>query len=346
MDEIVRVGIAGLGRSGWNIHALTLESLPEMYQVVAGCDLDPERRQEMCARFGCQVYSDFIELLQDEDVELVVVAVPSHQHCQYAVQAMQAGKTVVIEKPMATSLEEVDHMLAAARQTGQLMTVYQNYRFSADFMKIRDVIESGKLGRIVLVRIARHGFYRRWDWQTLKEFGGGQLNIAGSHLVDQALFFLPDQELQVFCQIETTPLWSGDADGHVKIVLNGEAGPAVDIEITCTCAYPQPTWLVMGTLGSLSGTATSLKWKYIRPEDLVPRQVVREAAPDRKYYNFETLPWHEETCDLSGDQAGEDKRFYRELYNTLRLQAPLAVTPESVRREIMVLDRCRQLSST
>jgi len=341
-DPVVRVGIVGLGRSGWKIHAHTIARLGDKYRVVAVCDPDPQRQQEARDKFGCRAYADFAEILRDPDAELLVIASPSHLHADYAIRAMQAGKAVIVEKPMATSLADVDRMIAVSKATGRLLTVFQNYRYSADFLKAREVINSGKLGRILLVRLAWHGFYRRWDWQTLKEYGGGQLNIVASHVVDRALVLLGDREPKVFCHAETTPLWSGDAEGHVKIILQAEGAPMIDIEITCACPYPQDRWIIMGTQGGLSGTEDKMRWKYLDPRLLVPRPLTREPIPDRTYFGREPLPWIEESCDLSADLDNGDARYYLDLYRCLREGAPLPVTPESVRREIAVLDECRR----
>lgn len=339
---VVRVGIAGLGRSGWSIHALTLEKLADKFQVAAVCDADAGRQREARERLGCRAYAQFRELLQDDAVELVVVAVPSHLHAAYACEALRAGKHVMVEKPMAASVQEVDEMIAVARQTGRRLTVFQNYRYAADCRKVREVIESGKLGRVVLIRMAWHGFSRRWDWQTLKEFNGGQLNNTGAHAVDLALRFFADVEPEVTCHAERTPLWSGDAESHAKIILRAPGRPMIDIELTCACAYPQERWLVMGTQGGLSGSAKKLCWKYLDPQALPPRPVTREPTPDRSYQGNEPLPWREEVCDLTANPKDADQRLYLDLFETLRHGAPLAITPESVRRTIAVLEACHR----
>ncbi|HLZ07911.1 MAG TPA: Gfo/Idh/MocA family oxidoreductase, partial [Chloroflexota bacterium] len=105
-DRIVRVGIAGLGRSGWNIHVTTLEQLPEQFRVVAVCDVDPARRSEAETRLSCRSYAEFGELVRDREIDLVVVAGPSHLHSRQAIHALRAGKDVLVEKPFATSLRE------------------------------------------------------------------------------------------------------------------------------------------------------------------------------------------------------------------------------------------------
>ena len=344
VDPIVRVGIAGLGRSGWNIHAHTLAPLSDMYKVVAVCDPNLVRQNEAVDTLGCRAYAGVESLLEDHEVELLVVASPSHFHADYSIRGLQAGKKVIVEKPMATSLADVDRMIAASRATGQLLTVFQNYRYSSDFIKAREVIDSGKLGRILLIRLAWHDFYRRWDWQTLKEYGGGQLNIVASHVVDRALVLLGDREPKVTCYAQATPLWMGDAESHVKIILQAENAPLIDIEITCACPYPQDRWTIMGTQGGLTGTIDRMRWKYFNPQVAVPRPLTREPIPDRTYFGLEPLPWVEETADLTADEPNGDKRYYLDLYRCLREGAPLPVTPESVRREIAVLEECRRQS--
>ena len=341
--SVVPVGIAGLGRSGWGIHVPTLEAMKEQYRVVSVQDPNADRQAEARARLGCRTHSGFADLLADDEVELVVLATPSHLHADQAVAAMRASKHVIVEKPFAVDLTGADRMVAAAEEIGRILTGSQNYRYVADFLKIREVIASGVLGRIVQVRINWHWFRRRWDWQTLKEFGGGSLNNDGSHALDQALLLLGDVEpVEVFCHMERTPLSSGDADDHVKIVLKAPGAPVVDLESSNAVAYPQEMWLVMGTQGGLAGSHSELRWRYFDPKALPARPVSKEPTPDRSY-NREQLPWVEEKADLRESHIESNKRLYRDLYATLREGAPLAVTPASIRRQIALLEKCREL---
>jgi len=231
--------------------------------------------------------------------------------------------------------------IAAAQQTGRTLTCHQNSRYSPDFLKVRDVIASGKLGQILTIRIAWHGFSRRWDWQTLKEFGGGMLNNNGSHAIDLALLLMGEVEPEVCCQRVSTPLSSGDADDHVKVVLQAPGAPVLDVEITSACAYAQDAWLVMGTQGSLAGSRSQLRWKYVDPGQLPDRPVDRRPTPDRSY-NREQLSWTEETWDPSQEQYPHATRqIYRELYAAIREGAPLAISLPGLLRQSRVLQQCR-----
>ena len=150
-------------------------------------------------------------------------------------------------------------MIAVAEETGRILTVHQNLRYAADFVTVRKVIASDILGRIIEIRIHNGGFDRRWDWQTLKRYGGGALNNSGPHFIDMGMLLIDDPEPTVFCHMEATPLYAGDADSHVKVVLKPkpkafatasaahlqkpEQGPLVEINITTACAFPQPNFL-------------------------------------------------------------------------------------------------------
>ena len=104
----------------------------------------------------------------------------------------------------------------------------------------------------------------------------------------------------------------------------------------------QPLWHVMGTAGGLVGTNDALHWKYVDFSRLPPRPVERAPTPDRSY-NTEELQWCEERWKAPPDLPSTQVHFDRDLYYSLRESAPLVVTPESVRRQIEVLEKCRQL---
>lgn len=339
----IRVGVIGLGRSGWNIHALTLETLPEHFAVTAVSDPDANRRNEAEQRFGCRAYEGVESLLADDALELIVVASPSQDHAEHSIAAMEAGRDVVCEKPFALSSEEADRVIATSQRTGQVIAPFQNRRYDPSFQQVKRVIDSGVLGRIVMIRIVAHNFSRRWDWQTLKRFGGGSLNNTGPHFLDQALELFGEGEPEVFCQMDRA-LTLGDADDHAKVILHGEGHPSVEVEITAACAYPQDMWLVMGTRGGLRGGGKRLDWRWVDFEQLSAREVELAPTPDRSY-NREQLPWQSDSWEPDPDKAVPlAEQFYRDLYATLRERAPLTITPESVRRQIAVLERCHEMS--
>jgi scyllo-inositol 2-dehydrogenase (NADP+) len=270
------------------------------------------------------------------------VALPSHLHAPATLAAVEHGKHVICEKPMATSLADADIMIAAAQASGQVLTVFHQRRYNPDFVKVREIIDSGILGRIVQIRLTESRFSRRWDWQTLQKFGGGTLNNTGPHYLDLALQLFGPGEPEVFCSLDRT-LTLGDADDHFKLVLKAPGAPIVDVEITSACAFPTDTWLVMGTQGGLAGTTRSLRWRWIESDSLPPRTLDLNPIPDRSY-NRDTFEWHEDSWEIEGTQQDAYTGFYRDLYATIRHGAPLVVTPESARRVMWLIDRCHALA--
>lgn len=337
----IGIGIAGLGRSGWEIHARLLDGLRAHYRVAAVADPLAARRAEAEERFGCAAYREFAALLDDARVEVVVVAAPSNLHAEYAVAALRAGKHVVCEKPMATDLAAAANMAATAAATGRLLTVFQNYRYHGDVVKVREVIASGVLGRIVQARVAYHSFTRRWDWQTLQRYGGGSMNNTGPHVIDIGLLLYGDGEPQVTC-VRDRVRTLGDADDHLLILLRGAQRPTVQIEVSAACAFPQEQWLVMGSEGGLTGSRTALRWRYVEPGALPERTLSTEPTPDRSY-NRDPAVWVERTWSQEEDAAGPgDAGFYLDLHAAVRAGQPVPVPPEQVLRQMRVMEECRR----
>lgn len=360
----VRVGIVGLGRSGYGIHWNAFKKRPD-FVVGAVADTDTARGTEVAKEIGCTAYAGVDELLSDGSLELIVVASPNKFHGPHAVKALQAGKHVVCEKPFGLTVSDVDAMIAARDAATQkagrpvILSPFQNRRFEQAFQMVRSVINSGKLGRIVHIRMASHAFSRRWDWQTLRSFGGGQLNNNGPHPIDQALVFLADlgvtdpDQIEVWADLRNT-LSSGDAEDHVRLTLRVPSRPldtpTIDIEFFATCAYPQEPWLVMGTTGGLKGNGKTLMVKTVDWGAMPPRPVTETSTPDRSY-NREELNWHEETLTVGGEVGGGAgaapagglaEQFYDGLFASLRGGEPLLIAPEEVKARIAVIEKARQ----
>lgn len=354
--EPIRVGVVGLGRSGWGIHLKSYERMADKFRPVAVADPDTERATETAAALvGCAAYSDIETLLTDPNVEMVVVASPNRYHAAHALAALNAGKHVLCEKPFGLSVADVDALLAArdaaAQRAGRpvFLAPFQNRRYERSFEKVREILASGRLGRIVHIRMAYHGFGRRWDWQTLRSFGGGQLNNNCPHPLDQAMEFFTDfgvpsaDAIEVWADLRNV-LSSGDAEDHVRLTLRAPDhadAPTLDIEFTAACAFPQDQWLVMGTAGGLRGTGKQIHCKWVDWSALPPRPVEEKSTPDRSY-NRETLPWQEETIEITDSFGEAQDRFYHDLFGALRGSAPLVVTPEAVRNRIALIEKARR----
>ncbi len=345
-----RVAIIGQGRSGRDIHAYSLGKMPDKYKVIAVVDMLADRRERAVRELGCDVYADYTELFGRNDIDLIVNSTFSHMHVPVTLDCLNHGYNVLCEKPFARKASEVDEMIETAKRTGKLLAIYQQSRYSPAFTKMRQIMDSGVLGRIVQISIAYNGFSRRWDWQTLQEYNGGNLLNTGPHPVDQALQLSgTDVMPKITCIMDRANTF-GDAEDYVKLLLYGHGRPTIDLEISSCCAYPSFTYNVQGTLGGLKGSMTHLDWKYYIPLEAPEQHLVRTpvSKPDgTPAYCRENLIWHEESWDLPQEQK-EDlfywmaKSFYEMLYRTLTNGAPLEITPLQIRQQIAVMEECHR----
>lgn len=335
----VNVALAGLGRAGWNIHARTIRRLPDKFRVAAAFDGLPGRRAQAAAELGCRVCERYDELLTDPGVELVVIAAPTQLHADWTVQALEAGKDVLCEKPVARDLAECDRMAEAQRRTGRRLVVFQNRRFTPAFRKVREVAASGALGELVLVRSSWCMYRRRWDWQTVRGLGGGALRNAGAHFLDLVMEFSGSAEPAVSCHLARV-LASGDAEDFVKLVLSAPDAPLLEVDIFANCAIPQPEWLVLGRRGSLVAGEREASWRTVRGFESLPRREVDLSPVADRSYSQEKLEFDEFSWRASPDELDYDRAFYEALHAALRGGAALPVGIAEVRRRMAIIDRC------
>lgn len=334
----IRVGIAGQGRSGYKIHADCLRHQTGKYKIVAVADQRPTQLKLAREELGCRTYSDYKDMLRDGELDLFVNALPSHLHVKGSLDGLKAGVHVVCEKPVALSVRDIDQMVAAARSARRVLAPFQNYRFFPHFTKIQEVISSGVLGKIMHVRIEQSGFNRRWDWQTLRKYGGGNLNNTGPHPMDHAVVLFGNRNPKVFSRLSSGPNFVGDADDFAMVTLYGPNAPIVEVVISSYQAYPPAhEVLVSGTCGGLAGGPGSLKWRYFDPAK-APKLKLQKGWSEGVNYCKETLPWVEKTwkprkTKVSGFSLPV-KLFYDNVYEVLTKKAKLVVTPAQVRRQV------------
>jgi len=338
----LEIGVVGLGRTGWRNHLQNLRKLPEHFRVTAVVDPMASRRQEAEAQFQCRSYSDIDGMLREGAPQWVVIATPTTLHREQASAALEAGAHVICEKPLAPTLREAEELIECAARNQRWLTVFHQNRYTADFAKVREIVDSGILGRIFLIRSTWSSFTRRWDWQTLKKFGGGNLNNVGPHALDQLLQLLGDQELEVSCQMDRI-LSAGDADDHVKILLRGTNGLVVDLELSSADAIGDLRWKVYGSTGGLAGTTEHLNWKYFDPSKVVDLRVDERAPADRSY-NSEALPWKEGAWQKSRETESAHLLYYKNLCEQLARGCPPQITATDALRVLSITEKCRRVA--
>ena len=242
--------------------------------LVAVCDIDEKRLAKAQRKYaGVTAYTALEDLLADERVDVISVCLPSAMHADFAVRAMEAGKHVLVEKPLDVTPERAQLIEDARVRTGMICGVVHQNRFNVDMYPIREAVESGRMGRLILgtfgVKWYRdQAYYDNGGWRGTWEMdGGGSLMNQAVHTVDLMQWLMGDVEsVTSHIGIYDHEIDTEDTTASLIKFKNG----AVATFVSTTCAYPGISTEIMlyGTGGSVEADADCLKtWKMKDSED-------------------------------------------------------------------------------
>ena len=195
MDRIVKIGIIGCGGIANGKHMPSLKKIKNV-QMVAFCDIIEERAVKAAEEYGVEgakVYTDYKELLKDREIEVVHVCTPNRSHAFISIDAMEAGKHVMCEKPMAKTYKEAKEMLDASERTGMKLTIGYQSRWRADSLYLKKMCEDGELGEIYYgkaIALRRRAVPTWGVFLNEYEQGGGPLIDIGTHALDLTLWMM------------------------------------------------------------------------------------------------------------------------------------------------------------
>ena len=250
-SRTLRAGLVGYGFAGQTFHAPVLSAVPGL-ELAAVASSRPHKVHADWPSVA--VVPDAAALVGRSDIDLVVVATPNAQHHPVAKAALEAGKHVVVDKPFTLDVAEARELELLARRNNRVLAVYQNRRFDADYLTLKDLLASGELGRLVYLESHFDRFRPevRDRWREQKVPGAGLWVDLGAHLVDQAvqLFGRPDT-----LQLDTAALRDGaQVEDYFHAVLRYESGPHAPLRVvlhaTTLAAHAAPRYIVHGTRGS------------------------------------------------------------------------------------------------
>lgn len=270
--ELLNIAIVGAG----SIAASHLKSfIPENgAQVVAIADVNQDAARARAEEFGVpNVYGDYREMLEQPDIDAVVVCVPNFLHAPVSLAALEKGKHVLCEKPMAIDEKDARAMVELAKERQKILMVGQNYRYHAEVQKVRELVEQGVLGRIYWVKVGwmrRKGIPGWGSWFTQKDkSGGGCLIDIGVHMLDAGWYLMgTPRPLTVAGSTFSafgpekrglggwgTPNHNGffDVDDGATAVIRFEGGAALTLDVSWAANHPDRMWIhVMGDKGGVT----------------------------------------------------------------------------------------------
>ncbi|RLL46701.1 gfo/Idh/MocA family oxidoreductase [Oceanobacillus piezotolerans] len=228
--ERIRVAVIGTGSIAKHRHLPEYASNPNV-EIVAVCDIVPERVKEIAEEYDAKAYTDYKELLAKENIDAISVCLPNYLHAPVSIAALSAGCHVLCEKPMATSREEAEAMIQAAKENNRKLMIGHNQRFVSSHQKAKALIDQGEIGKIYSFRTTfGHGGPERWSaegedsWFFKKDQAFiGAMGDLGVHKADLIRYVLNDEITEVGAFVETSAK-DANVDDNACFILKTEKG--------------------------------------------------------------------------------------------------------------------------
>ncbi len=334
MAEQLSVGLIGYGMAGRTFHAPVIQSIPNLrLKKVVERHTDEARQRYPWV----EVVPDAAALLQDEEINLVVIATPNSSHFDLARQSLQANKHVVVEKPFTTTSGQAQELIDLAQRQNKVVSVNHNRRWDGDFQTVKKLLEAKLLGRLVEYE-SQYNRFRNYPrpnaWREEEGAGGGILFDLGSHLIDQAqvLFGVPRM---ITSDLRTQRDFARTTDSF-ELILHYD-----DLKVTLKAGMlvreQSPRFILHGTEGSF------VKYGFDPQEEALKRGF----TPSESDWGIEpreqwgTLLTQVGGLDVEGQVktiAGCYQSFYRNIVDVISGRAELAVKPEEARSTIRIIE--------
>jgi len=296
-----------------------------------------EARQQFAREHGLKAYGSLEELLSDPAVDIVLVSTPNDFHKPLVIKALEAGKNVVCEKPVALNSGEFQDMINASKKAGKVFAVHQNRRWDGDYLTVKKIYLEKMLGEVFRIESRVHGSRGMGHgWRADPKQGGGIVLDWGVHILDQALQMIPCKLKKVYAAL--TSITNEQVDDGFFADLTFENGVVFHAECGTSNFISLPRWYVLGRDGSAIIEDFSGKGKIVRitnydKNDAIPIRTAAGLTKTMAPRTPETIK-EEPLPELNPDI----RDFYRNYIATLEGTASLVVPLDSVMRTMKLLE--------
>ena len=330
----IKAAVIGYGGMG-NWHCRKINEIDELelagvYDILESKNAEAEEK-------GYHAYGSLEELLADPTIKIVTVATPNQVHKPICIQAMEAGKHVVCEKPVALNHEELQDMIQAAEKNGVIFTVHQNRRWDEDFLIMKHLYEEGTLGKVFRIESRVHGSRGiPGDWRNQKECGGGMVLDWGVHLLDQMLLMVQKKISSIYAELSYVT--NENCDDGFTVTLKFEDGPIAQIQVGTSNFINLPRWYMLGENGSAVIQNFKCEGKIVMVSDWENRDAVpvvtaagltKTMAPRTKD-TIEEYPLPRQETDV--------RDFYRNVIKAIHGEEPQIVTHKQLMRVMKLME--------
>lgn len=332
--KTVKTGIVGYGNGGRLFNATIISSVEgfRITRIMTSNETNINTAREDFPE--AEVVSKFTDLTKDPEIDLIVITTPNHFHKDLAKKALKAGKHVVVEKPFTPTVEEADELIQLASKNNLVLSVNHNRRWDSDFLTVRKVIESKKLGEIVDYEAHFDRFRKEVanGWKEVKDnAGSGILYDLGSHLIDQALTLF-GQPKEIYADLRKQRK-NAEVPDNFEVLLY-YSNLKVTLKASALVKAKGPTYSVHGTKGSF------LKYGIDSQEEMLKSGLKPTANwgwGQESQDTWGTLDVLEESGPIESE-TGDYRKFYENIYKAITENAELEVKPEQAREVIRVIE--------
>ena len=294
------------------------------YKPLAICDIAPDRQAQARLDYPkLDVVGSVGDLLKLSGIDLIVVITPHNAHTAPALAALRAGKHVVIEKPMATSADDCNAMIEAARERKVVVVPYHNRRYDGDFLTLRGLLQAGAIGNVFQLE-ACHGGYGEpgaW-WRSDKTISGGIAFDWGAHYVDWITHLVPGRIAHVIGHFHKRVWHHVTNEDHAQIIVRFESGAVAEFQDSTIAAAPKARFRILGEKGALLLEHGS---EFAKVYAAVGGAMGREMQVRLR--------------------KGEWERYYAQLADHLLLCEDPEITAEEGRRNIAIIEAAQESSA-
>ena len=288
--EDIRIAVIGHGFMGHEHE--TMLSQMEGIRLVGFSDRDPKQLDDV--REGLKRYESNKALLSDPEVDVVLIAANNNQHHDLVIQAAEAGKDIICEKPAAMSLEELDDMVRITNECGVKFTVHHQRRLDQDFRIMKEIFDQKALGDVYMMKNSLYGFNGNMhDWHVYISEGGGMLYDWGVHLIDQILFMMPEAKItSIYADVRN--VINFEVDDYFKILLRFDNHVMAEVELGTYLLADKPQdkwferhWIMSGNKGTAYVDGFEPEGKIVRTTELLTNvrgsRTMTAAGPTRSF---------------------------------------------------------------
>lgn len=255
-DGKIKVGVLGYG-GAFNMgrrHANEMEALPG-FEVTTVCDLSPERTAQAKAELGDRIttFNDMDQFFGQGDFDMAVEILPHNLHAKACIQASEAGKHVVSEKPFCLTLDEADAMIAAADKAGKMVSCFHNRRWDGEFWRMLELVRSGAIGDVFRIDAASAGYGEpgAW-WRTNKAISGGAMYDWGAHFTDWILNIANKPIKSISGDFQNRKWHHVSNEDYTWALIRFEDDTTATLEQGSMAAIGRQRWRILGTHGGLT----------------------------------------------------------------------------------------------